>query len=96
MKKTLLLILSILFLAGLVMNIQYAVNDYGIKTNNLHNFILADGTDGTSEVVVSCCPDCTQSGVCWTINLLYKPGIDPISKRCKSGAPMYSSCNCSN
>ena len=94
MKKTLLLILAILFLAGLAMNIQYAVNDYGIKTN-LHNFVLATGS-GTGEVVVNCCPDCTQSGVCWKMNDDYDPQTMPISQRCKSGAPMYSSCNCGN
>ena len=47
MKKTLFLLLAILFLTGLAMNIQYAVNDYGIKTNNLPNFVLANETGST-------------------------------------------------
>ena len=110
MKKTLFLIISILFLAGLAMNIQYAVNDYGIKTHNLHNFVLADGTgsgtggsggsgSGTGgtlpEVIVSCCPDCLQSGVCWKMNDKYDPTKMEIKDRCIGGAPIYNSCNCS-
>jgi len=47
MKKILLLICTVLFLLGIALNIQYAANDYDIKKNTIHTFILADDGTGT-------------------------------------------------
>ena len=43
------IILGAIFLTGIAMNLQYAFNDYGIKTNNLHTFVFATGTESGTE-----------------------------------------------
>ena len=49
MKKIILFICLVLFLLGIALNFQYAVNDYDIKTNSLHPLILAQDSTGTGS-----------------------------------------------
>jgi len=55
MKQILIFICAVLFLLGIAMNLQYAVNDYDFKTNSIHSVILAQdtgtgtGTGGSSS-----------------------------------------------
>jgi len=47
MKKIILFLCAALFLLGIAMNLQYAVNDYDFKTNSIHSVILAQDGTGT-------------------------------------------------
>ena len=47
MKKIILFLCAVLFLLGIAMNLQYAVNNYDFKTNSIHSVILAAETTGT-------------------------------------------------
>ena len=55
MKKIIMIVFGAIFLTGIAMNLQYAFNDYGIKTNNLHTSVFATGTTW---------PDLTKKAFC--------------------------------
>ena len=72
MKKIILFLCTALFLLGIAMNLQYAVNDYDFKTNSIHSVILANETGtgtgtGTADPKLACL-------------LIFKKGCDVAEK----------------
>ena len=74
-KKTIVTLGAIVLMFGLGMNVQYALADYGIKENSLHEAVRLQSSSGGGDTsLTSGYGHQNRVGIKCTIEIVYGPG----------------------